>query len=193
MEYAGMRRRSRQEGVAAIEFSLVAMVFLIIIFATLELARIEYLTNTVMEVTRRATAAAANVSFKDTTALKAIQAEAVFRNSSGPLALGSPVTADNVMIDYLSVSKDTLDFQHIAALPSSPARNRWNCVADPNGDNCIRFVRARVCASMDGSGNCQPLPYQQLFPFFALSGWHIPVAEAIVPAGSLGYTVGSMP
>jgi hypothetical protein len=193
MGYLDMRRRARQKGVAAVEFSLVVMVFLIIIFATLELARIEYLLNTVMEVTRRATAAAANVSFKDTAALKAIQAEAVFRSSSGPLALGDPVTADNVMIDYLSVSKDTLDFQHMTTLPSSPARNRWNCIADPNGDNCIRFVRARVCESMDDSGNCKPLAYQQLFPFFDLSGWHLPVAETIVPAGSLGYTVGSMP
>jgi Flp pilus assembly protein TadG len=193
MEFVRIRRRSRQQGVAAIEFSLVVMVFLIIIFATLELARIEYLMNTVMEVTRRAAAAAANVSFNDATALKAIQADAVFRNSSGPLALGDPVTADNVKIDYLSVSKDTLDFQHMTTLPSSPARNRWNCVADPTGDNCIRFVRARVCKSMDDSGNCTPLPYQQMFPFFDLSGWHVPVAETIVPAGSLGYTVGSMP
>ena len=193
MGYAILKGRTRQAGVAAVEFSLVVIIFLTIIFATLELARVEYLMNTLMEVTRRAAAAAANANFKDTTALQAIQAQAVFRTSAGPLALGTPVTADNVTIDYLSVSKDTLDLQHMTSLPSCPARNRWNCTADPNGDNCIRFVRARVCASMDDAGNCQPLSYQQLFPFFDLSGWHIPVAETIVPAGSLGYTVGSMP
>jgi hypothetical protein len=193
MGYARVLRRTRQAGVAAIEFSLVVIIFLIIIFATLELARVEYLMNTLMEVTRRAAATAANVNFKDTAALQAIQAQAVFRTSAGPLTLGLPVTAENVAIDYLSISKDTLDFQHMTSLPSSPARNRWNCTADLNGDNCIRFVRARVCASMDGAGNCEPLPYQKMFPFFDLSGWHIPVAETIVPAGSLGYTVGSMP
>ena len=193
MGYAILKGRTRQAGVAAVEFSLVVLIFLTIIFATLELARVEYLMNTLMEVTRRAAAAAANANFKDTTALQDIQAQAVFRTSAGPLALGTPVTADNVTIDYLSVSKDTLDLQHMTSLPSCPARNRWNCTADPNGDNCIRFVRARVCASMDDAGNCQPLSYQQLFPFFDLSGWHIPVAETIVPAGSLGYTVGSMP
>ena len=193
MGHAISKGRTRQAGVAAVEFSLVVIIFLTIIFATLELARVEYLMNTMMEVTRRAAAAAANVNFKDTTALQAVQAQAIFRNSAGPLALGTPVTADNVTIDYLSVSPDTLDLQHMTSLPSSPARNRWNCVAGPNSDNCIRFVRARICASIDGAGNCQPLSYQQLFPFFDLSGWHIPVAETIVPAGSLGYTVGSMP
>jgi hypothetical protein len=193
MEYARINRRTRQAGVAAIEFALVATVFLIVVFATLELARVQYLMNTVMEVTRRAAAAAANANFRDTAALKTIQANAVFRNAAGPLALGDPVTADNVFIDYLSVSKDTLDMQHMTSLPSCPARNRWNCVGDPNGDNCIRFVRARVCESMDGAGNCTPLSYQRVFPFFDLSGWHVPIAETIVPAGSLGYSVGSMP
>lgn len=177
----------------AVEFSIILIVFVIMIFGTLELARVEYLMNTLMEVTRRAAAAAANANFKDAAALQAVQANAVFRNSAGPLPLGNPVTADNVSIDYLSISKTTLDLQHVTALPSDPARNRWNCVADPNGDSCIRFVRARICASMDGSGNCQPLPYQKLFPFFDLSGWHLPIAETIVPAGSLGYTVGTMP
>jgi hypothetical protein len=193
MEYARIKRRPRQAGVAAIEFALVATVFLIVVFATLELARVQYLMNTVMEVTRRAAAAAANTNFRDAAALKTIQANAVFRNAAGPLALGDPVTADNVFIDYLSVSKDTLDMQHMTSLPSCPARNRWNCVGDPNGDNCIRFVRARVCESMDGAGNCTPLSYQRVFPFLDLSGWHVPIAETIVPAGSLGYSVGSMP
>jgi hypothetical protein len=182
-----------QTGVAAVEFSLVVIIFLTLVFATLELARVEYLVNTLMEVTRRAAANATNVDFNDTTALQRVQADAVFRNSSGPLVLGDPVTAANVVIDYLSVDKTTMDLKHVSALPSCPAQNRWNCVADPNADNCIRFVRARVCASADGSGNCQPLSYQMMFPFFDLSGMSLPAAETIVPAGALGYKVGSMP
>ena len=193
MKYAGVKRRSHQAGGAAVEFAVIVVVFLAIIFGTMELARVEYLTNTLMEVTRRAAAAAANADFKSETALQSIQADAVFRTSTGPLALGTPVTADNVKIDYLSVSPGTLDLKHVTSLPACPARNQWNCIADRNGDSCIRFVRARVCDSMDGAGNCQPLPYQALFPFFNLSGWHIPIAETIVPAGSLGYSVGTIP
>lgn len=193
MKYAGVKRQTHQAGTAAVEFSIVVIIFLVLVFATLELARVEYLVNTLMEVTRRAAAAAANVNFKDTAALQGIQANAVFRNSAGPLPLGVPVTADNVTIDYLSLSKNTWDLKHMTALPSCPERNRWNCVADPNADDCIRFVRARICASMDDAGNCQPLSYQKVFPFLDLSGMHITSAETIVPAGSLGYSVGALP
>jgi hypothetical protein len=185
--------RTRQVGSVAIEFSLVAIVFFTIVFATLELARMEFLLNTLEEVTRRAAAAAANVDYRDTTALRKVQEDAVFRESSGPLALGTPVTSDNVKIDYLSVSKDTWDLSHMHTLPASPAGNQVNCMTDPNADNCIRFVRARVCASMDSDGNCDTLPYQMVFPFFNLSGMMLPSAETIVPAGTLGATVGAMP
>jgi hypothetical protein len=177
----------------AIEFALVAIIFFTVVFATLELARMEFLLNTLEEVTRRAAAAAANVDYRDATALQRVQADAVFRNSSGPLALGPPVTSDNVKIDYLSVSKATWNPTHMSTLPTCPAGNRLNCMTDPNADNCIRFVRARVCASMDGNGNCETLPYQTVFPFFDLSGIKLPSAETIVPAGSLGATAGAMP
>ena len=177
----------------AVEFGLVAIIFFTVVFATLELARMEFLLNTLEEVTRRAAAAAANVDYRDTTALRKVQMDAVFRNSSGPLALGTPVTSDNVKIDYLSVSKATWDVSHMSTLPACPAGNRLNCTTDPNAGNCIRFVRARVCASMDSGGNCAPLPYQMVFPFFDLSGMKLPSAETIVPAGTLGATAGAMP
>lgn len=184
---------TKQAGVAAVEFSLVVIIFLTLVFATLELARVEFLLNTLQEVTRRAAAAAANVNFKDATALQDVQAKAVFRDAAGPLILGDPVTADNVKIDYLSVAQATMDLKHVSALPACPARNRLNCVTDPYADNCIRFVRARICASIDGEGNCERMPYQKLFPFFDLAGMKLPAAETIVPAGSLGYNVGAMP
>jgi hypothetical protein len=177
----------------AVEFALVAMIFFTIVFATLELARMEFLLNTLVEVTRRAATAAANVDFRDTAALRKVQADAVFRNSSGPLALGDPVTSDNVKIDYLSMSSATWNPTHMSSLPTCPAANRLNCTTDPNADNCIRFVRARVCDSMDSDGNCTKLLYQMVFPFFDLSGMKLPAAETIVPAGTLGATAGAMP
>jgi hypothetical protein len=193
MRYAGVKRRIRQAGGAAVEFAGVLIIFLMIIFGMLELARVEYLMNTLTEVTRRAASAATNTNFNDTDALKNIQANAVFRTSAGPLAFGAPVTADNVKIDYLSVQEGTLELKHMTALPACPARSHWNCMNDRNGDSCIRFVRARVCASMDGAGNCQPMSYQAVFPFLDLSAWQVPIAETIVPVGSLGNIPGTLP
>ena len=185
--------RTRQTGAVAVEFALVAMIFFMVVFATLELARMEFLLNTLVEATRRAAAAAANVDFRDATALRKVQTDAVFRTSSGPLALGTPVTSDNVKIDYLSMSKATWNPTHMSSLPTCPAVNRLNCTTDPNADNCIRFVRARVCDSMDSDGNCTKLPYQMVFPFFDLFGMKLPAAETIVPVGTLGATPGAMP
>jgi Flp pilus assembly protein TadG len=193
MEPAAFKGRMRQTGSVAVEFALVAIIFFTIVFATLELARMEFLLNTLEEVTRRAAAAAANVDYRDTTALQKVQTDAVFRTSSGPLALGAPVTSDNVKIDYLSVSSGTWNLNHMSTLPACPAGNRLNCTTDPNAANCIRFVRARVCASMDSGGNCTTLPYQMVFPFLDLSGMKLPSAETIVPAGTLGATAGAMP
>jgi len=187
------KARGKQTGSAAIEFALVGIIFFTIVFATLELARVEYLLNTLEEVTRRAAAAAANVDYRNAAALENVRAAAVFRHSSGPLALGTPVGSSNVKIDYLSLSKGTWTLHHMNALPACPAGNRLNCMTDPNADNCIRFVRARVCASMDGSGNCTNLPYRMVFPFLDLSRMTLPSAETIVPAGTLGAPAGAMP
>ena len=191
MKRVRFNARTRQAGTVAVEFSLVAIIFFTVVFATLELARVEYLLNTLEEVTRRAAIAAVNVDYRDTTALQKVKSNAVFRASPGPLALGAPVTANNVTIDYLWLSKADWDLKHMGTLPACPAGNRSNCMTNPHADNCIRFVRARVCASMDGSGNCDRLPYKKVFPFLDLSGMRLPTAETIVPAGSLGATIGS--
>jgi hypothetical protein len=193
MKRAVITGRTKQAGSVAVEFSLVAVIFFTVMFATLELARVEYLLNALVEVTRRAATAAANVDYRDISKLQHVQANAVFRDSAGPLALGAPVTSDNIMIDYLWLSSVDWDVQHISTLPASPAANRLNCMTNPHADTCIRFVRARVCMSMDTSGECERLPYQMAFPFLDLSGMKLPLAETIVPAGSLGATSGAMP
>lgn len=191
MRWVPFKVPTRQAGTAAVEFALIAVIFFTVIFGTLELARWEFVLNTLQEVTRRAAAAAANADFSDT-ALEKVQAHAVFRSSLGPLAFGHPVTAENVAIDYLSVSNTNWDLKRVSALPACPALSQLNCMTNPHADNCIRFVRARVCESMDAAGNCTPLPYQMVFPFLDLSGVKLPTSETIVPAGSLGATAGSM-
>lgn len=186
----------RQRGVAAVEFSLVLVIFLAFVFGVLELARAMYVINTLEEVTRRAASAASNTNFRDVSALNNIRIQSVFRSNPGVLALADPVKDTNVVIDYLSLSRGadgSLTMTPIpnGALPSCPASNRLTCLANPNDPSCIQFVRARVCVS-DSSGNCTPVPYQMLFPFvnFPLQ---LPTAVAIVPAASLGYRVGNFP
>lgn len=193
MKRVAFKRRIRRTGSVALEFSLVALIFFTVVFGTLELARVEFLLNTLEEVTRRAASAAANVDYQNAVAMETVQANAVFRHSPGPLMLGNPVTAGNVKIDYLSVSKATWELTHMTSLPNCPEENRSNCMTDPEGANCIRFVRARVCVSVDDAGNCSLMSYQMVFPFLDLSGMKLPSAETIVPAGSLGATIGSMP
>jgi hypothetical protein len=193
-----LKRQQKQRGVAAVEFSLVAVIFLMFVFGLLEVTRAMYVINVLQEVTRRAASAAAKTDFHDAAALLNVQAKAVFRDSPGPLLLADPVTDANVVIDYMSVSKGgdgSLTLKHIGALPSCPARNRMNCMSDPYADNCIRAVRVRVCASSDGAGNCTPVTYNTLFPLFGLAAplTDLLTAPTIVPAGSLGYAVGSTP
>ncbi|WP_332879424.1 TadE/TadG family type IV pilus assembly protein [Massilia sp. S19_KUP03_FR1] len=193
MKRLALKGRRKRTGSVAIEFSLVAILFFTVVFGTLELARVEYLLNTLEEVTRRAASAAANVDYRDDVAMQNVRANAVFRTSRGPLLLGDPVTADNVKIDYLSVSKATWDMTHMSNLPTCPEGNQSNCMTDPHGANCIRFVRARICTSVDDDSNCSLMPYQMVFPFLNLSRMKLPSAETIVPAGSLGAKPGSMP
>lgn len=190
--------KSRQAGVAAVEFSLVAVIFLVFVFGLLEVIRVMYVINTLQEVTRRAASGAAITNFHDTSALSRVRTNAVFRDTPGPLLLADPITDANVTIEYLSVSKGSdgsMSLKPMASLPSCPAGNRLNCLSDPYGGSCIRAVRARVCASLDASGACIPVGFKSMFSIIGLE----PVlsefltAPTIVPAGSLGYNVGSTP
>jgi hypothetical protein len=186
--------RSRQRGVAAVEFALVAVIFLILLFGILELARSMYLLNTLKEVTRRAANAAANVDFLDQASLDQVRRHAIFRNDAGALLLGDPVTDQSIHIDYLAVTRDAsgkMSLTPIAtgALPSCVACNRVTCMRDPNDSACIRFVRARICAAGDG-GTCQPYQYQTLFSLLNLR-FALPASPTLVAAESLGYVQGA--
>lgn len=162
-------------------------------FATLGLARMEFLLNTFEEVTRRAASATANADYGDDVAMQNVRADGMFRQSRGPLLMGDPVTAENIKIDYLSVSKATLDLARMSSLPICPEGIRSNCMTVPHGANCIRFVRAQICAAIDSESNCSLMPYQMVFPFLDLGRMKLPSAETVVAAGSLGATLGALP
>jgi Flp pilus assembly protein TadG len=186
----GRRTAARQTGVASVEFAIVAGVFCLFMFGVMELSRAIYVINTLPEVTRRAAVAAANVQPNEA-ALAPVRAQAVFRDAAGTLLLGDPVTDQHVRIDYLALLRGadgslTPTVIPSASLPATPARNRVNCTIDANAINCIKLVRARICAPT-GDGDCPPVTYQTLFSMIELP-IQLPASATIVPAQSLGYT-----
>ena len=179
---------------AVVEFALVALALFALLFGVLEVARAMYLWNTLQEVTRRAASGAAAADFSDAAAMTHVRQAAVFQTSSGSPPLGSPVTDAHVRIDYLSLARDsagvlTLTPIPAALLPACPARNMLNCSADPYSSNCIRFVRARLCADDGDTGNCNAIPYAPMTALASLS-MQLPASAAIVKAGALGYRPG---
>jgi hypothetical protein len=175
--------------VAAVETAVLMFVFLMIIFAIIEMARAMFIYQTVHEATRFAARAAATTSHRDTAALDRIRQRAVLRDSPGELILGRPVTDRNVRIDYLALLRKADGSMSLApispsSLPLCPRQNREICMRDPYASNCIRFVRARICED-DGAAGCNPVRYQSLVQLIA---WEapIPIAQTVRPAESFG-------
>ncbi len=138
----------QQAGAVVVEFAMVLLVFLVLAFGVMELARIMYMFNTLQEVTRHAATLAANTDFTDNAAKSVARQAAIFRNSPGPLALGAPITDAHVRIDYLSLIRNganlTMTEIPTSSLPNCSANNRIGCIKDRNDPACIRFVRVRV-------------------------------------------------
>lgn len=191
---AHLARASKQQGVAAVEFAVVVIFFLILLFGVLEMARLVLLFNTLQEVTRRAASLAVNSPF-DADGREDVRKRALLADKDGYLILGRPVTADHLRLEYLSLSRSgtgALAKQKVAALPASPAQNRLNCLADPYADNCIRFVRVQICQPNSASA-CTPVPYEMLFPLIKFPGLVLPRSETVAPAQTMGYIAGALP
>lgn len=178
-----------QRGGAAVEFALLVLIFLTLVFCILELARLVYMFNILQEVTRRAATLAANSNF-DADTLDATRSRALFADRNGNLVLGAPITPAHVRIDYLFISRDggtgAVTPEPVAALPANPTQNYTNCVANPYSPSCIRLVRVRICQP-GGAGECTAVPYEMQFPLIDLSGLTLPRSETIVPALTLGH------
>lgn len=187
-----LARRTREQGVAAVEFAVVAIIFFLFVFGIMEIARAMYICNTLQEVTRRAAALAATTDFTSSSAMQEVRQQAIFRDSPGFLAFAQPITDDYIKIDYMSIQKSglTLTMTQIpsGSLPSSPAANYATCVKDPYASNCIRLVRVRVCKP-DGGQTCTRVPYQTLVSMIPLS-FGLPESTTIVNAETLGLPEG---
>lgn len=188
-------RLRNQAGAAAVEFALVVIIFLTLLFGVLEIARAMYICNTLQEVTRRAAELATNTDFTNDAAMQDVREAAIFRSSPGYLMFAEPVTDANIRIDYMSVSRDAgaLALAPIpqASLPSSPANNQGICMSDPNDARCIRLVRVRVCET-GGGDQCNPVPYQSLVSLIPLP-LPLPISTTIALAETLGRPAGLPP
>lgn len=175
-------RRRRQCGVAAVEFALLAGLFFTVLFGIMELAHYTFLRNTLQEVTRRAAHDVAVSDFSDPAALAHAQQTAIFRTTPGQLVLSSNIDDTSVQIDYLSFAGTP-----VSPLPVCPAVNASNCIDDPHGASCIRFVRVRIC---EKGTNCAAVPYvpmvgllNALFPSGA-NALRLPLATTVTPIQS---------
>jgi hypothetical protein len=182
------RPRTAQAGTAAVEFALVAIVFFMLVYGILEVARVMYVFNTLQEVTRRAAAAAVNVYPTDTAAIAKLKQDAVFRTSPGELVLGPPVSDNHIRIDYLAYDLSVIP---AGALPSCASVNQQICMANPHSASCIHFVEVRVCDPSNTSA-CVAVQSQGMFPLASLPV-QLPTAPTISPVETLGYKQGVLP
>lgn len=187
-------RRQRQGGVFAVEFAMLALLFFFFVFAMLELARAVYVWHMVHEITRRAARDAAVTDFSNAAALQAVRTRAVLRATPGTLPLGGGISDAHVRIDYLSQAAGgaALAALPVTAMPGCPQRNRINCLNDPHGASCIRFVRAHLC--LPGAGaRCDSVPYRPMLPLLGVmfpsgaGAVRLPSGATMAVAESLGY------
>ncbi len=181
----------QQRGVVTVELGLTLLMFLTCIFAFIELARALYLWNTVQEITRQAARMAAVTDFSDAGALATVREGALFRSAPGRLFGGGLISDAYVRIDYLALD-NAGQLQPVAALPGCPKQNLINCLNDPNGTSCIRFVRVRLCQPGLAACNVPYVPMLALLtPLFTRADFVLPDGKTEVRAETLGYRPGA--
>lgn len=195
-QLSGLRsRRRKQHGVAAVEFALVALVFFMLFFGIVEVARAMYIVNTLQEVTRRAAALAANADFSKEAAVQRVRERAIFRDSPGFLVFAEPVTDKHIVIDYMWIQKtgNSMAMMPIpsGSLPASPEANFANCQGNPYSESCIRLVRVRVCETASAN-DCEPVGYRNLVSLVPFT-FGLPASVTVVPAETLGLPAGVPP
>ena len=188
----GPTRSRKQQGVAAVEFSVVSIVFFLLFFGMVEMSRAMYVINTLQEVTRRAAALATNTDFSNAAAMQAVRQRAIFRDSPGFLLFAQPVTDTHIIIDYMWIQRSGGVMTMVAipsgSLPASPAANFANCLGDPYSEGCIRLVRVRVCQTASAD-DCDPVSYRSLVSMVPFS-FGLPVSMTIATAETLGMPAG---
>lgn len=177
-----------QRGVAAVEFALIAIPFLLLVLGAMEFGRLLYLWNTAQEVTRNAARQAVVTDFNDSDAIAAIKRSAVFRVSDGTLPASSEISNASVVILYRNANGDIA-----APMPADPGDNISACLDETRSASCIRYVE--VCLSTGTTCTDQTIAFRPMIGLFStsgpnstdLSGIRIPLSTVRMPAESLGF------
>lgn len=159
--------RRGQNGAVAIEFALVALMFLTLVFGIMEFGRFMYLYNTVQEVTRRA-ARQATVTWTSQHSATAFRQSALLGGNTLPAA-GEVGTA-NLSIDYLDTAG-----QPMTSMPADPAENVIAC--QTGSAQCVGSIRV----SLSG------VTYTPSFRLFDFLNVQVPASTVVIPVESLGY------
>jgi len=148
----------RQQGLATVEFAIVASLVLTMIFGVIEVARAYYVYSMLDDVARRGARLAAVCPVND----PAVPRLAIYNNSgnagNSPLVKG--LTPAHVVIDYLDAGNN------IVATPTNPASFVQ-----------IRYVRARIV----GYEHLAVLPW-----LVGATGIEMPEFVSTLPRESLG-------
>lgn len=188
-----MKTRAHGAGAVLIELALALPLFLVVMYGMLECARLVYLWNTLQEVARAAARTAAVTDYNDAAALAQLRQRALLRAGAGALALGAPVDGSYLRIEYLwQDGAGALQPVAAGARAPCPALNLVYCLRNPNGSDCIRFVRASICSPADAD-SCQPVRFQPLLSVRQMNwqGLALPPSASTARAGALGYQPGS--
>lgn len=177
------QQQHRQSGASAIEFALVAVILLTLLFGIIEFGRLFFTLNSVQEITRRA---AREQVVRWVSAADQVQRLAVLRaGSSGEVNFpGSPdIRNVHVRLSFLNPSMAVIPAN---SLPASPTENFNNCFLPADEDDyakCIKFVQAAL--SKDAGGT-EPLDFSVIAPYMPRDAFALPVSTVTMPAEAMG-------
>jgi Flp pilus assembly protein TadG len=157
----------RGAGVATVEFAIVAMVFLTLLFGILEIGRLMYVYNSLQEVTRRA-AREATVRWIDDQA--EVRTLALFGGAALPG--GAEITSASIKIEYLDATGAI-----VSTYPANPGDNLSACGDATRVANCIFSVRVSI-------DNIKYSPMITLFSFLNVT---MPTSTVTMHAESMGF------
>lgn len=168
MKHAARLHPLPRRGAAAVEFALIALVFLTLLFGMIECARLMYVYNSLQEVTRRAARAAvvAWVTEKD-----AIKTYALFNSASLPG--GAEISTASVDIVYLNAKGQPAD-----PLPADAGDNLSACGDATREDSCIYAVQVSIGA----------VKYSPMISLFSFLNVTVPTSSVTMHAESMGFS-----
>jgi len=163
----------KEQGAAAVEFAIIALILFTLLFGVLEFGRMFYVFNTAQEVTRHA-AREAVVRWVDNSSTSPAKTLALFGRTAMPA--GAEITTNNINIEYLETA--TGSAIPSGNMPPSPSDNIAACLDPTSTYDCIAYVRVSITGATYA-------PMVSLFPYLSVP---IPASTVTMPAESMGYS-----